>query len=131
MAYSKQLEATGGGTLVWSITSGSLPAGLSLSQNGLISGTPTESGAKTFTVKASNEKGKVTKELTLTVDAAKVNLPDVNGVTAPVKDATAVTAITECDQYTGTVTWSPALTDGKFDAGIVYTAAINLTAKAN
>ena len=130
-AYTKQMEATGGGTMVWSLVSGSLPAGLSLSQNGTISGTPTECSAKTFTVQAANEKGKVTKSLTLTVDPAKVNLPDVNGVVAPVKGATAVTAITANDQYTGTVTWSPALNNGQFDAGTVYTATINLTAKTN
>ena len=130
-AYSVQLGATGGSTMTWSIVSGSLPAGLSLSQGGVISGTPTESGTKTFTVQVSNEKGKASKEMTLTVDPAKVNLPDINGVKAPVKGEAAVTAITANDQYTGTVTWSPALVDGKFDAGIVYTAAISLTAKPN
>ncbi|MBP3650875.1 MAG: SH3 domain-containing protein [Clostridia bacterium] len=130
-AYSKQLEANGGGSMVWSVVSGSLPAGLTLSQNGLISGTPTECATKAVTVQASNEKGKVTKELTLTVEPVKVNLPDVNGVAVPVKDATAVTAIADSAQYTGTVTWSPALNGGKFDAGTVYTATIALTAKPN
>lgn len=130
-AYSVQLGATGGSTMTWSIVSGSLPAGLALSQSGVISGTPTESGTKTFTVQVSNEKGKASKEMTLTVDPAKVNLPDINGVKAPVKGEAAVTAITANDQYTGTVTWSPALVDGKFEAGIVYTAAISLTAKPN
>ena len=130
-AYSQQLNATGGGKMVWSIVSGSLPAGLSLSQNGLISGTPTECATKAMTVQASNEKGKITKEMTLTVDAAKVNLSDINGVAVPVKDATGVTAIADCDQYTGTVTWSPALNGGKFEAGTVYTATIQLAAKLN
>ena len=130
-AYSQQLNATGGGKMVWSIVSGSLPAGLTLSQSGLISGTPTECATKAMTVQASNEKGKVTKEMTLTVDAAKVNLSDINGVAAPVKDAAGVTAIADCAQYTGTVTWSPALNGGKFEAGTVYTATINLAAKLN
>jgi hypothetical protein len=40
--YSWQLSAYGGsGSYTWSIWSGSLPAGLSLSSSGLISGTPT------------------------------------------------------------------------------------------
>lgn len=40
--YSQTLTATGAnGTLTWSVTSGSLPAGLSLSAGGVISGTPT------------------------------------------------------------------------------------------
>jgi hypothetical protein len=53
-AYSQSLSATGAwGAYTWSVSSGSLPAGLSLNaQTGVISGTPTASGASTFTVKA-------------------------------------------------------------------------------
>jgi Putative Ig domain len=52
-AYSTTLAASGGVTpYTWSITSGSLPAGLSLnSTTGIISGTPTATGSATFTVK--------------------------------------------------------------------------------
>ena len=128
-AYSKQISATGGGTRVWSIVKGSLPAGLSLSQNGIISGVPTESGTKTFTVQVINEIGKATKQLTLTVDPARVNLPNVNGVAVPVKNAEAVKKITSTAQYSGSVSWSPALTDGKFAADTAYTATISLKAK--
>ena len=40
--YSQQMSAYGGsGSYTWSIWAGSLPAGLSLSSSGLISGTPT------------------------------------------------------------------------------------------
>jgi hypothetical protein len=40
--YSHQMSAYGGsGSYTWSIWSGSLPAGLTLSSSGLISGTPT------------------------------------------------------------------------------------------
>ena len=40
--YSHQMSAYGGsGSYTWSIWSGSLPSGLSLSSSGLISGTPT------------------------------------------------------------------------------------------
>ena len=49
--YSATLGATGGTPgYSWSITQGSLPAGLSISSAGVISGTPTASGASTFTV---------------------------------------------------------------------------------
>jgi hypothetical protein len=52
-AYSQQLTATGGtAPYTWSVTSGALPAGLALSAQGLISGTPTVSGAFNFTVQA-------------------------------------------------------------------------------
>ncbi len=51
-SYSQTLAATGGaGTLTWSVTVGSLPAGLSLNTStGVISGTPTATGASNFTV---------------------------------------------------------------------------------
>jgi putative Ig domain-containing protein/matrixin/fibronectin type III domain protein/Ig-like domain-containing protein len=49
--YSQQLSATGGSPpYTWSLISGALPAGLSLSSSGLISGTPTVGGGYSFTV---------------------------------------------------------------------------------
>lgn len=49
VAYSFQLAASGGSApYVFSLASGSLPAGLTLSSTGLISGTPTTVGASTF-----------------------------------------------------------------------------------
>ena len=49
--YLQQLQATGGtAPYFWSITSGALPAGLSLSQSGTIQGIPTASGPFNFTV---------------------------------------------------------------------------------
>ena len=54
-AYNASLASSGGtGTITWSVTSGSLPAGLSLSGAGAISGTPTAAGASTFTVTATD-----------------------------------------------------------------------------
>ena len=52
VGYSTALAATGGKTLyTWSITSGSLPTGLSLAaSSGTISGTPTQSGTFPITV---------------------------------------------------------------------------------
>ncbi len=52
-AYSQTLTASGGSQpLTWSITAGTLPPGLSLSPNGVISGTPGAGMTVTFTVKA-------------------------------------------------------------------------------
>jgi len=44
------LEQGGVGTLTWTIGSGSLPPGVTLSSNGILSGTPTASGAYTFAI---------------------------------------------------------------------------------
>src|SRR5437763_5281460 len=46
--YSVTLTATGGGTQVWSIDSGLLPPGLTMSAAGVISGTPTTAGSWAF-----------------------------------------------------------------------------------
>ena len=65
------------------------------------------------------------------VEAERVTVtePAIGGVTAPVVGETPVTAITEGKQFTGTVTWSPDLVDGKFGPQTVYTATITLTPK--
>jgi hypothetical protein len=55
VAYSQPLAANGGnGTLVWSIDSGSLPTGTSLSSAGVVSGTPTATGTSNFTVRVAD-----------------------------------------------------------------------------
>lgn len=51
--YSLALQVAGvPSTTSWEVTSGALPAGLTLSKEGAISGTPTATGSSTFTVKA-------------------------------------------------------------------------------
>lgn len=51
--YSATLEGSGvPSDVTWEVSSGALPAGLALSPAGAISGTPTATGASTFTVKA-------------------------------------------------------------------------------
>lgn len=51
--YLANLSASGSvGNVVWSLTGGTLPGGLSLSANGSITGTPSASGDSTFNVQA-------------------------------------------------------------------------------
>jgi len=57
-AYSQTFAASGGATpYTWSIVSGSLPAGLSLSSVGLLSGTPATTGSFGFTVAVTGSDG--------------------------------------------------------------------------
>ena len=57
-AYSQSLSATGGtGPYGFTNTSGTLPAGLSLSGGGVLSGSPSASGTNTFTVTATDVIG--------------------------------------------------------------------------
>lgn len=53
--YSVNITATGAGQpYTYSITSGTLPVGLTLSSSGLLSGTPTLAGTYNFTITAAN-----------------------------------------------------------------------------
>jgi hypothetical protein len=74
-SYSKKLAAAGGVTpYTWSVKSGGLPAGLSLSTGGTISGTPTTVGTAHFTVKVTDANGATaSKAFTLAVHT-KANL---------------------------------------------------------
>ena len=57
VAYSATLSAVGGVTpYTWTLASGSLPAGLTLSSAGAISGTPTTAGSSTFTVEVADSE---------------------------------------------------------------------------
>jgi hypothetical protein len=75
-AYSQTLQATGGtGTLVWSVSVGSLPANLALSLAGTISGTPTNTGTSNFTVKVTDALSQsATQPLSITISPAPAPL---------------------------------------------------------
>ena len=69
--YHHQLQATGGGFILWELFSGELPDGLTLKQTtGEISGTPTAEGIAQFTVRALNSVGNDKKELSITITNA-------------------------------------------------------------
>lgn len=70
-AYSQTLTATGGtGSYTWSVTTGNLPPGLTLSVNGQITGTPTAGGGYSFTVRATDSaSASATATLSITVSS--------------------------------------------------------------
>ena len=73
VAYSDQLTVTGGTSpFTWSVSSGSLPPGLTLNAStGLLSGTPTTTGSSTFSVNVIDaNNGIATTSITLTVTAS-------------------------------------------------------------
>jgi uncharacterized repeat protein (TIGR02543 family) len=88
--YSETLAATGDTPITWSVTVGSLPAGLSLNgATGEISGTPTTVGTSSFTVQAKNGAGSVSKALSIAVTG-----PSTYTVTFNSNGGTAVAPIT-------------------------------------
>ena len=76
VAYDRGLVATGGDQqYVWSLSSGSLPPGLSLNgSTGHITGTPTTTGSFSFTVKVTSAGLEATKPLSILINPAAIPL---------------------------------------------------------
>lgn len=72
VAYSQTLAATGGKPpYVWTLASGTLPGGLTLTAGGVIAGTPTTAGTANFTVQAADSaSATATLPLSITITAA-------------------------------------------------------------
>ena len=116
MAYSYQLQTTGSqAPIVYSIASGSLPPGLSMSQAGVLSGTPTTGGVYSFTVRSTdncilpsgpasnmNVPNTVQKVFSITVNQPVVQCPALN-ITSPqtLTSGTVGTAYSAALQATG------------------------------
>jgi hypothetical protein len=66
--YNQTLIANGDAPITWGISNGNLPNGLNLSSSGEISGIPTTAETANFTVKANNNTGSDTKELSIFID---------------------------------------------------------------
>ena len=72
--YSYPISTAGGNPpYTFSLISGSLPNGISLSSNGTLSGTPTQTGTFTFTIQVKDSNNNTsTKEFTLTINPAQL-----------------------------------------------------------
>ena len=146
--------AAGNSPTEWSVTVGSLPAGLALNgSTGVISGTPITQGKSTFTVKATNSGGSHSKEFTLeiktvavtgvTLDKATMNLfvGDSGQLTATVQPSDAsnkdVTWFSSDEKVatlnSGTVTAVGAgkatITVATVDGGKTATCQVTVTAR--
>ncbi|MCI0370337.1 MAG: putative Ig domain-containing protein, partial [candidate division NC10 bacterium] len=116
-AYSQPLAATGGTTpYTWSLASGTLPPGLSLSGGGVLSGTPTTAGSFSFTPQVTDGIGATdTQPLSLTVNA----LPPLNITTTSLPAATVGTAYSQPLAATGgTTPYTWSLASGTLPPGL-------------
>jgi large repetitive protein len=115
-AYNQTLTTGGGtGSYTYSVTAGALPAGLTLSSTGVISGTPTTSGSFSFTVTAKDGDGFTgSKAYSLTVSAPTVTLSP-----ATLPAATAETAYSQTLTASGgTAPYTYAVSSGVLPAGM-------------
>jgi len=116
-AYSQTLAATGGTTpYTWAISSGSLPAGLSLAAStGAITGTPTASGTSNFTARVTdNVSATATKALSIVVNAAALTI-----TTSSLPGGTVGTAYNQTLTATGgTTPYTWAISSGSLPAGV-------------
>ena len=107
-AYNFTL-ATSGGTapFAFSVPPGNLPPGLSLSSDGVLSGTPTTSGNYTFTISAVDMAGAhASKAYTLTVNAGPATeyLVSVPGSSTIQAGSSFLVVVQAADQYGNPVT---------------------------
>ncbi|WP_058051083.1 putative Ig domain-containing protein, partial [Janthinobacterium sp. Ant5-2-1] len=120
-AYSRQLTASGGvAPYAYTVSSGSLPAGLTLSGSGLLSGTPTAAGSFTLTVQAEDaHQFTGTQSYTLTVASATVSLTPVT-LPNPTAEAAYSTTLTAAG---GTAPHTFSISSGTLPAGLTLNAA--------
>ncbi|MES2835159.1 MAG: IPT/TIG domain-containing protein [Pseudomonadota bacterium] len=124
-AYSQSFSATGGtGPYTFSLQSGPLPAGVTLSATGVLSGTPTVTGSFPITVRATDSStgtgpyfGDVSLTLVVNAPAITVTPTALPGVMAGV----AYNQQLSSTGGSGAVTY--AVTSGALPAGITLTTA--------
>lgn len=117
--YSTALQATGGVTpYTWSISAGSLPAGLTInSATGVISGTPTAAGTADFTVQVTDETGKTATATASIAVTAPISVLTLTTTALPNGTVNVPYAAT-IGVSGGTAPYSCSITSGTLPAGL-------------
>ena len=116
VTYSAQLTASGGtAPYSFAVVSGSLPTGLTLSSNGLMTGTPAQTGTGTFTVQVKDAAGN-TGQITY---AVSVGSPLVGGMNLALGKAATQSSTFPGYASDGASSAVDGNTDGNFSDGSV------------
>ena len=125
-AYSQTIGASGGATpYTFVVSAGALPAGLSLSGAGLLSGVPTASGSFSFTIRATDSQGySGTRAYTLSITAGPV--VTLSPTTLPAgNEALSYSQVIAASG--GTAPYSYAVTSGALPPGLTLTSGGTLS----
>ncbi|MGH3581994.1 MAG: beta strand repeat-containing protein, partial [Mycobacterium sp.] len=126
VAYNQTISASGGnGSFTYSVSAGTLPAGLSLNaSSGVISGTPTTAGASSFTIRATDGTGAFGARVysVTTAAALTVNPASLPGGTVGTAYSRTITATG------GTAPYTFAVSAGTLPAGLTLNAGTGVIA---
>ncbi len=122
-AYSQTVAATGGTTpYSFSITSGSLPTGLTMNTSGAITGTPTATGTSTFTVTATDSSSTLCtggKSLSITISCGTITVSPHTGTTTTLPTANNGTSYNQTVSASGgTGAFTFSLSSGSLPTGL-------------
>jgi len=130
-AYSQNVTASGGtAPYTYAITAGSLPAGLSLSNAGAITGTPTSAGSYNFTITTTDSStgaGPYTgsRAYTITVSAPTMTLTPASGTTINGTASSPVSATFTAAN--GTAPYTYAVSAGVLPPGVLLSSTGTLS----
>ena len=118
--YSDTLTESGGTSpFTWSVSSGSLPAGISLSADGNLTGTPTAVGTASFTVKVTDANGQSATQATSITISAGVSTT----FSAPPAAAVGVAYTDTLTATGGTTPYTWSVNAGSLPPGITLSSA--------
>ena len=124
VAYSQQITASGStGPYTFSVASGTLPAGLTLTAGGLLSGTPTTAGSSPVTIQATDGIG-CPGVIPYTIVIAAATSPVITLAPATLPNGTVGVAYSQTIVGSGgTAPYTFSVTVGALPAGVTLTAA--------